>query len=164
MSTPVRYFGKYELRERLGRGGMAEVWKAFDPQLKRFVAIKYLLASLQADPHLLTRFTGEAQTIASLRHPNIIHIYEFAISDPDSENPTPYMVMDYIEGKTLNDYIDSTSRIGKYPPAQDIVQLFASISLAIDYAHQRHVIHRDIKPANILLDSSNKTRNPMGEP
>ena len=111
MSTPVRYFGKYELRERLGQGGMAEVWKAFDPQLKRFVAIKYLHANMQADPHILTRFTGEAQTIALLRHPNIIHIYEFAISDPDSDNPTPYMVMDYIEGKTLKDYIDSTSRI-----------------------------------------------------
>jgi len=164
MSTPVRYFGKYELRERLGQGGMAEVWKAFDPQLKRFVAIKYLHANMQADPHILTRFTGEAQTIASLRHPNIIHIYEFAISDPDSDNPTPYMVMDYIEGKTLKDYIDSTSRIGNYPPATDIVQLFASISLAIDYAHQHQVIHRDIKPANILLDSHNVSRNPMGEP
>jgi len=164
MSTPVRYFGKYELRERLGQGGMAEVWKAFDPQLKRFVAIKYLHANMQADPHILTRFTGEAQTIASLRHPNIIHIYEFAISDPDSDNPTPYMVMDYIEGQTLKDYIDSTSRIGKYPPATDIVQLFTSISLAIDYAHQHQVIHRDIKPANILLDSHNISRNPMGEP
>ena len=164
MSTPVRYFGKYELRERLGQGGMAEVWKAFDPQLKRFVAIKYLHANMQADPHILTRFTGEAQTIASLRHPNIIHIYEFAISDPDSDNPTPYMVMDYIEGKTLKDYIDSTSRIKKYPSASDIVQLFASISLAIDYAHQHQVIHRDIKPANILLDSHNISRNPMGEP
>ncbi len=164
MSTPVRYFGKYELRERLGHGGMAEVWKAFDPQLKRFVAIKYLHANMQADPHVLTRFTGEAQTIASLRHPNIIHIYEFAISDPDSDNPTPYMVMDYIEGQTLKDYIDSTSRIGKYPSATDIVQLFTSISLAIDYAHQHQVIHRDIKPANILLDSHNISRNPMGEP
>ncbi|MGZ3610851.1 MAG: serine/threonine protein kinase [Ktedonobacteraceae bacterium] len=164
MSTPVRYFGKYELRERLGQGGMAEVWKAFDPQLKRFVAIKYLHANMQADPHILTRFTGEAQTIASLRHPNIIHIYEFAISDPDSNNPTPYMVMDYIEGKTLKDYIDSTSRIKNYPPASDVVQLFASISLAIDYAHQHQVIHRDIKPANILLDSHNVSRNPMGEP
>ncbi len=79
---------------------------------------------MQADPHILTRFTGEAQTIASLRHPNIIHIYEFAISDPDSDNPTPYMVMDYIKGKTLKDYIDSTSRARKYPPAADIVQLF----------------------------------------
>ncbi len=164
MSTPVRYFGKYELQQRLGQGGMAEVWKAFDPQLKRFVAIKYLHANMQADPHILTRFTGEAQTVASLRHPNIIHIYEFAISDPDSDNPIPYMVMDYIEGKTLKDYIDSTSRIGKYPSAANVVQLFTAISLAIDYAHQHHVIHRDIKPANILLNSHNTSRNPMGEP
>ena len=74
MSTEPRRLGKYELRQRLARGGQGEVWKAFDPQLKRFVAIKYLHANMQADPHILTRFTGEAQTIASLRHPNIIHI------------------------------------------------------------------------------------------
>src|SRR5205814_9685407 len=108
MSTPVRYFGKYELRERLGQGGMAEVWKAFDAQLKRFVAIKYLHANMQADPHIRTLFTGEAQTIASLRHPNIIHIYEFAISDPDSLNHTPYMAMDHIERITLQDCTQNT--------------------------------------------------------
>jgi eukaryotic-like serine/threonine-protein kinase len=164
MSTPVRYFGRYELRQRLGQGGMAQVWKAFDPQLKRFVAIKYLHAHMQADSHALTRFTGEAQTVASLRHPNIVHIYEFAIADPNSDNPIPYMVMDYVEGPTLKDYIDSTSHKGKYPSANEIVQLFTPISLAIDYAHQHKVIHRDIKPANILLDAHNTLRNPIGEP
>src|SRR6266704_3501804 len=74
------------------------------------------------------------------------------------------MVMTYVEGWTLADYIASTSGKGKIPSPSEIVNLFASISLAIDYAHQKGMIHRDIKPANILLDKHNTTRNPMGEP
>ena len=74
------------------------------------------------------------------------------------------MVMDYVEGTTLADYIYSTSRKGQFPSAVEIVHLFTSISLAIDYAHRQGMVHRDIKPANILLDKRNTTRNPMGEP
>jgi eukaryotic-like serine/threonine-protein kinase len=157
--------GKYELRERLGRGGMAEVWKAFDPQLERYIAIKLLHADLQADPEFNTRFTREARVIASLHHPNIVQIHDFQISHPpESHAPTAYMVMEYIEGQTLAHYIRSTSREGKFPPPIDIVHLFTSISKAVDYAHQQGMIHRDIKPANILLDKRNTALNPMGEP
>jgi serine/threonine protein kinase len=74
------------------------------------------------------------------------------------------MVMDYVEGPTLAQYIRTTSRTGNYPPPNEIVQLFVSISRAIDYAHQQGMIHRDIKPSNILLDQRYKTHNPMGEP
>lgn len=163
-SNPQR-LGKYELRERLGRGGMAEVWKAFDSQLERYVAIKILHADLQADPEFLTRFTREARAIASLHHPNIVQVHDFQIiHPPETSAPFAYMVMDYVEGQTLAYYIRSTSRIGKFPSPNDIVQLFASISRAIDYAHQQGMIHRDIKPANILLDKRHKTHNPMGEP
>ncbi len=81
MSIAPRRFGKYELQERLGRGGMAEVWKALDTQLQRYVAIKVLQANLQADPNFVSRFTHEAQTIAALRHPNIIQIYDFYTSE-----------------------------------------------------------------------------------
>ncbi len=166
MSTePVRRLGKYELRGRLGHGGMAEVWKAYDTQLQRYVAIKLLHANLQADPNFVTRFQQEAQVIASLRHPNIVQIHDFQVSQPpESDSPTPYMVMDYIEGRTLADYIASTSAQGKIPSPVEIVNLFTSISLAIDFAHQKGMIHRDIKPANILLDKHNTTHNPMGEP
>jgi len=165
MSTSPRRLGKYELLERLGQGGMAEVWKAFDTQLGRYVAIKLLHANLQHDPHFITRFKREAQLIASLRHPNIVQIHDFQVSQPaESDSPIAYMVMTYVEGWTLADYIASTSGKGKIPSPAEIVNLFASISLAIDYAHRKGMIHRDIKPANILLDKHNTTRNPMGEP
>ena len=124
MSTHPQQLGKYELHERLGRGGMAEVWKAFDRQLQRYVAIKLLHANLQQDPAFMTRFVREARTIASLRHPNIVHIYDFQTSDPsESSNPFAYMVMEYIEGQTLAQYLRNTSRPGKMPPAAELVNL-----------------------------------------
>jgi serine/threonine protein kinase/ABC-type branched-subunit amino acid transport system substrate-binding protein len=152
MSTGPKRIGKYELQERLGRGGMGEVWKALDTQLQRYVAIKLIRVELQNDPHFIMRFQREAQVIASLYHPNIIKILDFQIpQSAESEDPI-YMVMDYIEGQTLREYIRSTARISKFPSAADIVHLFIPISMAIDHAHNKGMIHRDIKPANILLD------------
>jgi len=80
MSTRPRRLGKYELQERLGLGGMAEVWKALDTQLQRHVAIKLLHANLKEDPHFIARFEREAQLIASLHHPNIVQIHDFQIA------------------------------------------------------------------------------------
>ena len=166
MSTePSKRLGKYELRERLGSGGMAEVWKAFDTQLQRFVAIKLLHTKLQADSNFTSRFQREAQVIASLHHPNIVQIHDFQVEQgTGSESPIFYMVMAYIEGQTLADYIAGTSAQGKIPTPIQLVNIFTSISLAVDYAHQKGMIHRDIKPANILLDQRNRAHNPMGEP
>lgn len=168
MNMAPQRLGKYELQEPLGRGGMAEVWKAFDTQLKRFVAIKLLHANLQVDPDFVTRFVREAQVIAALRHPNIVQIYDFHIAGEsesgNAEDTIAYMVMEYIKGQTLAHYINSTSRQKEFPPPTTLVRLLTPISLAIDYAHRQGTIHRDIKPANILLDQSNTSRNPMGEP
>ncbi|HZR42247.1 MAG TPA: serine/threonine-protein kinase, partial [Ktedonobacteraceae bacterium] len=164
MSATPKQLGKYELQERLGQGGMAEVWKAFDPQLKRYVAIKFMHTNLRSDPDFVKRFVREGQAIASLRHPNIVQVYDFEIAPEDDDGPMAYMIMDYIEGQTLAKYIRETSFAGKFPSNAEIVHLFTSICLAVDYAHQNHIIHRDIKPANILLDARNKQRNPMGEP
>jgi eukaryotic-like serine/threonine-protein kinase len=162
---PLKRLGKYELRELLGHGGMAEVWKAFDTQLKRYVAIKILHPKLLEDPNFVTRFELEAQLIASLHHPNIVQIHDFQVSrPPESTSTLAYMVMAYIEGETLASYIGHTSAQGKIPSPVEIVNLFTSISLAIDYAHGLGMVHRDIKPANILLDKTNTTRNSMGEP
>lgn len=162
---PLRRLGKYELRERLGQGGMAEVWKAFDTQLQRYVAIKVLHPKLLEDPNFVTRFELEAQLIASLHHPNIVQIHDFQVSrPPESDRTLAYMVMAYIDGETLASYIGHTSAQGNIPSPTEIVNLFTSISLAIDYAHGKGMVHRDIKPANILLDKNNTTRNPMGEP
>lgn len=155
--------GKYELLERLGQGGMGEVWKARDTQLQRFVAIKLLHAELQTQPDFVERFTREARFVASLHHPNIVQIHDFEIASTNGSRVRAYMVMDYIEGGTLADYIRASIRKGFYPPAAALVDLFASIGLALDYAHQQGMIHRDIKPANILLDKADSSK-PLGEP
>ena len=158
MSTNPGRIGKYELQELVGRGSMTEVWKAFDTQQKLYVAIKFFHPDVQVDPDFVTRFLSEAQIIASLDHPNIVQIHDFQVSQQPigerlapTQNPTPYVVMDYIEGQTLEDFIMHTSRMGRFPPAAEIVRLLLPISAAIDYAHQRGIVHSDIKPGNILL-------------
>jgi len=159
-----QHLGKYELMDRLGRGGMGEVWKAHDMQLQRYVAIKLLHADIQSNPDFVTHFMREAQLVASLHHPNIVQVHDFQLTDTDGSSIKAYMVMDYIEGGTLADYIRSTSRRGLFPPATDILYLFTAISLALDYAHNKGMIHRDIKPANILLDRSDIGAKQLGEP
>src|SRR5215469_15053448 len=163
-SMELEPVGKYELLERLGQGGMGEVWKARDTQLRRYVAIKFLHANLQSNPDFVTHFMREAQFVASLHHPNIVQIHDFELTETRGSATTAYMVMDYVEGGTLADYIRSTSRKGLFPPAAELVYLFTKISLALDYAHQKGLVHRDIKPANILLDKRTATGKPMGEP
>src|SRR6266568_7298672 len=165
MSAGPRRLGIYELQQRLGRGGMGEVWKAYDTHLQRYVAIKLLHADLQIDPSFIARFEREGRVIASLHHPNIVQVHVLRVVRPQkSEHRIAYLVMDYVEGQTLESYIAKTSTVRKFPSPTEIVHLFTSISLAIDYAHQQGMIHRDLKPANILLDKHNTTRNPMGEP
>ena len=165
MSTQAHNLSKYQLVECIARGGMGEVWKALDTQLKRYVAIKLLHPGMQQDPEFITRFEQEARLVASLHHPNIIKIHNFHVSyPPESDPPLCYMVMDYVQGQTLADYIHDTSRRGEFPPAADIVYIFTVVGLALDYAHQSGMIHRDIKPANILLDKRLPTARTMGEP
>jgi serine/threonine protein kinase len=164
MHIDAGQLGKYELRERLGQGGMAEVWKAFDARLQRFVAIKFLHSMLRSDPTFISRFLLEAQAVASLHHPNIVQIYDFETPAPGDDNALAYMVMDYIEGQTLADFLRATSHQGQFLPEADLLSLFYSIGDAIDYAHRRGLLHRDIKPANILLDQRDTARNHMGEP
>ncbi len=169
MSTTPKRLGKYELIERLGHGGVAEVWKALDTQLQRYVAIKILQPDLRDDPSFVKRFQREAQLIATLNHPNIVNLHDFQVFQPEDDgggeqSSLAYMVMDYVEGETLADYIRRTSSRGQIPSPGEIVHLFTSIGLAVDYAHQQGMIHRDIKPANILLDKRNTANSPIGEP
>jgi serine/threonine protein kinase len=165
MSISPRSLGKYELKERLGRGGMAEVWKSYDTQLQRYVAIKFLQSGLHKDTDFANRFIREAQTIAALRHPNIVQVHDFqAAASSEHGGSIAYMVMNYIEGPTLAEYILTTSRVGKFPLSAEIVHLFTTIGGAIDYAHQNGMVHRDIKPANIMLNKKLPSRYQMGEP
>ncbi len=132
MSRVERRIGKYELQERLGSGGITEVWKAFDTGLHRNVAIKLLHADLQNDPDFIKRFEREARIVASMHHPNIVQIHEFEIAQPPvSESAIAYLVMDFVEGPTLADYIAKTSRAGAFPSATEIVHLFMSIGSAV---------------------------------
>lgn len=165
MSTEPRRLGKYELRQRMASGGQGEVWKAFDLQLHRYVAIKQLNAGFQGDPDFIARFELEAQFIASLHHPNIVKIHDFQfVPIPGTNTSVAYMVMDFIEGPNLAEYIRTTSRKGQFPSPSDVISLFTPVSLALDYAHQKGMIHRDIKPANIMLDRRNPNGRAMGEP
>ncbi len=165
MNTNQRRLEKYELQERLAHGSITEVWKALDSQSKRYVAVKLLNTDLRVDPDFLKRFAREVPLVAALQHPNIVKIHDFQIARPsESNSPFAYIVMDYIEGPTLADYIGSTSHIRRFPAPDDIVHLFTYIGMAVDYAHRHEMIHRDLKPANILLDKRNTIHNPIGEP
>lgn len=166
MSMGLQRLGKYELREQLGRGNAGEVWKAYDLQLRREVALKILHTDHQADPHFFTRFTQEGQVLASLHHTNIVQIHDVALSRPQQEehNINAYIVMEYVEGQTLTDYINATVRKGIFFTPDEIVYLFTSLGVAIDYAHQKGIIHGNIKPSNILFDRHNTAQLPIGEP
>src|SRR3989454_925895 len=169
MSTNPSRLGKYELRKLLGRGSTGEVWKGFDLQSRSDVAVKLLHPDLlQTDPNFMTTFMKEWQSICSLHHSNIVQVREVDISRPSSPSTsggtTPYIVMDYIEGQTLADYIQRTSRVGNFPPVSAIVYLFTSLGQALDYAHEQGILHGNIRPTNILLDSANTRHMSSGEP
>ncbi|MBE3559188.1 MAG: serine/threonine protein kinase [Ktedonobacteraceae bacterium] len=165
MTAELRRLGKYELQQCLGQGGMGEVWKAFDSQLKRHVAIKLLRSDWQNDAEFTARFIQEARLIAALRHPHIVQIHDFNVSSPaDESTDLAYMVMDYVRGQTLTEFIRHTSRRSQFPSASEIVHIFTGTSLAIDYAHRHNMIHRDIKPSNVLLDQRPPFDGSIGKP
>lgn len=144
---------------------MGDIWKALDTQLQRVVVIKTLRTDIHSDPSFGTRFEREAQLVAALHHPNIVQVHDFDVAFYDPAQKTvAYMVMDYVQGQTLADYIQHTSRQRQFPSPQEVLYLLTGISLALDYAHQQGMIHRDIKPANILLDQRLPTAMSMGEP
>ena len=141
-----RFLGQYELLVLIGRGGMARVYKSIQPALKRDVAVKLLHPSVAADEEFLVRFEREAQAAASLRHPNIVQIFDFGQQDE-----LYYMVMEFIEGPTLRDELQRRKALDETLPFSEVQRILGEVSEALDYAHDRGIIHRDVKPANILL-------------
>jgi serine/threonine protein kinase len=134
--------GGYSLTEELGTGGMATVYKAYQPKLERWVAVKVLdPAYITDDSDVLARFRREAKAIAALRHPNILTVYDYG-----EEQGLAYIVMEYVEGGTLKDRLRGEPF--DYPRA---VGLAIGVGRALAYAHDQGIIHRDVKPANILL-------------
>jgi serine/threonine protein kinase len=151
--VPNRKIGKYEVIERLGRGGMAEVYRAYQGTLDRYVAIKVLHAFLADDPEFKSRFEREAQNIAKLKHPNIVQVYDF---DFDAEGDSYYMVMELVDGTTLKDRLSSIIARGELLPINEVVRIVREAAGALAYAHSRSMIHRDVKPANLMLDHDNR--------
>lgn len=134
--------GNYELRERLGRGGMAEVYKAYQPSMDRFVAIKVMLGHLATDDSFIKRFKREAQAVGRLRHPHIVQIFDFGIQDD-----MYYMAMEYVQGGNLKQHIVSEDKL----PLDDSLKIAHDLADALAYAHQANMIHRDMKPANVMF-------------
>jgi len=132
--------GKYNVIAMTGRGGMADVYKAHQESLDRFVAIKVLPALLARSTDLRRRFRREARAIAALRHPNIVTVYDFG-----EQGDIVYLVMDYVDGGTLKERMRQPMSLGR---AVDIV---SQIGGALAYAHQRGIVHRDVKPTNVLM-------------
>ncbi|WP_129629215.1 protein kinase domain-containing protein [Candidatus Oscillochloris fontis] len=141
-----RTMGRYQVLERLGRGGMAEVYRAYQPTLDRFVALKVIYPHLASDPDLLQRFGREARAVAALHHPNIVQVHDF-----DVHEGTAFMAMEFVSGPTLKAAIQSLHRRGKLLPIPVVGQIISQLADALGYAHEQHVIHRDVKPANVLI-------------
>jgi serine/threonine protein kinase len=138
--------GKYRILEPLGRGGMAQVYKAYHPALDRYVAIKILRSDLIEEAEFLARFSREARAVAALRHPHIVQIYDF-----DVEDDLYYMVMELLEGDTLKAYLNTMRVRGERLPQGEVVRIFSDVLDGLSYAHGVGIIHRDLKPANIML-------------
>lgn len=137
--------GRYEIKEELGRGGMATVYRAYDPLFERDVAVKVLPREMLHDPHFRVRFEREAKTIAMLEHPAIVPVYDFGEDDGQ-----PFFVMRFMSGGSLGD------RLKKGPlSVQEAASMMERLGPALDDAHSKGIIHRDLKPGNILYDGRN---------
>lgn len=138
--------GNYHILEPLGRGGMSQVYRAYHPQLDRYVAIKVLRSELLDEEPFLSRFRREAQSVAALRHPHIVQVHDFDIQDEIS-----YMVMELLEGDTLKTRLNDYRIRGEQMPLGEVVRILLDVLDGLAYAHEMGMVHRDIKPANILL-------------
>ncbi len=138
---PGEQVGPYRIMEKLGRGGMATVFKAYHASLDRYVAIKVLHPAFKEDPNFLARFQREARVVAKLEHPNIIPVYDFA----EHEGKT-YLVMKFVEGETLK------ARLLKGPlTPEEGVRIIETVGEALSYAHKQDILHRDVKPSNVMI-------------
>ena len=137
--------------EPLGRGGMARVYRAYHPQLDRYVAIKVLRSDLVEEEEFLARFQREARAVAALRHPNIVQAFDF-----DTQGDIYYMVMELLEGDTLRTRLNDYRARGERMPLGEGVRVLLDTLAGLAYAHGEGMVHRDVKPANV----SSRTRTP----
>ncbi|MGW5715661.1 Stk1 family PASTA domain-containing Ser/Thr kinase [Amycolatopsis sp. NPDC003865] len=146
MSTPRLLSNRYELGETLGYGGMSEVHHGHDVRLGREVAIKILRADLARDPQFQERFRREAQNAAALNHPAIVAVYDTGEANTEF-GPLPYIVMEYVEGRTLRDIVKTEGPMSQ----KRAMEVMADVCAALDFSHRHGIVHRDVKPANVMI-------------
>lgn len=156
MESPAAHnFGRYQILAEIGRGAMGVVYKALDPKIDRTVAIKTIALSEHAatqNKEFRERFVVEAKAAGRLSHPSIVTVYDVG---EDTENQNPFIVMEYIEGESLDQQLSATD--GFYEPDRAL-SLVQDLANALDYAHSQGIVHRDIKPANILLTTDGRPK------
>ncbi len=140
---------RYRLEEQIGSGGMSTVYRAFDPTLERWVAIKLMHSDISSDPDQLERFRREAKAVARLSHPHVVTVIDFGEDDG-----TPYIVLEYVEGETLKERI---RRMGRLPLAEAVAYAI-EVGWALSCAHSELLVHRDVKPQNVLIDQEGRAK------
>ena len=140
---------RYEIIEKIGIGGMANVYKAQDIKLSRTVAVKVLKDEFSEDMTFVNKFRTEAQSAAGLEHPNIVNVY-----DVGSENGFYYIVMEYVEGITLKDYIKKKGHLSY----KEALSITIQVGRGLQAAHEKNIIHRDVKPQNIIISTDGKVK------
>jgi eukaryotic-like serine/threonine-protein kinase len=153
MTQPRLLGGRYELDGIVGRGGMAEVYRARDIRLDRVVAVKTLRDDLARDQTFQARFRREAQSAASLNHPSIVAVYDTG-EDSSTTSHIPYIVMEYVDGRTLRDLLRDDRRL----LPERALEITDGVLRALDYSHRHGIIHRDIKPGNVMLTRSGQVK------
>src|ERR671929_251292 len=141
--------GRFRLEEQIGSGGMSSVYRAFDPTLERWVAMKLMHRDISHDPDQLERFRREARAVARLSHPHVV-----TVIDAGEDDGTPYIVFEYVEGETLKDRIRRLGRL----PVTEAVAYAIEIGRALSCAHSHRLVHRDVKPQNVLIDPDGRAK------
>ncbi|WP_326821374.1 Stk1 family PASTA domain-containing Ser/Thr kinase [Streptosporangium sp. NBC_01756] len=141
--------GRYRVESRIARGGMATVYVALDIRLDRTVAVKVMHRSLAEDPAFVRRFIGEAKSVASLSHPNVVHVF-----DQGTDGDNVYLSMEYVPGRTLRDVLRARGRL----PAREALEVMIPVLAALGAAHQAGLVHRDVKPENVLLSDDGRVK------
>jgi hypothetical protein len=140
---------RFRLEEKIGAGGMSTVYRAYDPTLERWVAIKLMHRDISTDPDQLERFRREARAVARLSHPHIV-----TVIDAGEDDGAPYIVFEYVQGETLKDRIRSVGRL----PVPEAVAYAIEVGRALSCAHSHRLVHRDVKPQNVLIDPDGRAK------